>query len=89
MNIEHDKDNHRYLLIAGEGHDDNEVVLRYRQPDKRSIEFTSTFTPEHLRGQGLARQVVEHALDESEAQGLQITATCWYVQKLLKERAEG
>lgn len=86
MDIQHDKDNHRYVLTVGEGHDDNQVVLRYHRPDEQTIDFTSTFTPTHLRGQGLARQVVEHALDEAESQNLKIIATCWYVEKLLKER---
>ncbi len=88
MPIQHDTDNQRYVLTVGEGHDDNAVVLRYHRPDARTIDFTSTFTPPSLRGQGLARKVVEHALDKAEQQDLNIIATCWYVAKLLKERQQ-
>ncbi len=88
MTIQHDQDNQRYLLIVSNGHDDNAVVLRYHRPDKNTINFTSTFTPENLRGQGLARRVVEHALDEAEQQGLTILGSCWYVAKLLNERKQ-
>ncbi len=88
MKIKHDKDNRRYMLVVSEGFDDNAVVLRYRQPDAGSIHFTSTFTPQNLRGQGLARKVVEHALDEADSQGLEVTASCWYVEKILQERKQ-
>jgi len=86
MDIQHDVDDQRYSLIVNDEQNDNAVVLRYQRPDEHSINFTSTFTPVNLRGQGLARKLVEYALDEAEQQGLRIEASCWYVAKLLKER---
>lgn len=83
MTIEHDQSNQRYVLTV----DDSEVVLRYQRPNDNTIDFTSTFTPTNLRGQGLARKVVEHALDEADSLGLNIIGSCWYVAKILKERA--
>lgn len=86
---EHDKANRRYVLRVGAvgiGHDDNEVVLRYQMLDDDTIDFTSTFTPKTLRGQGLARGVVEHAIEDALANGLTLKASCWYAEKILKER---
>ncbi len=83
----HDDADQRYLIRVGEQrHSDNEVVLRYHMRDANTIDFTSTFTPSGLRGQGLARKVVEHALDEAEAKNLTIIPTCWYVEKIVNER---
>jgi predicted GNAT family acetyltransferase len=87
IHVLHDADDLRYLIRVGETrHEDNEVVLRYHMRDANTIDFTSTFTPPSLRGQGLARKVVEHALDEAEGKGLTIIPTCWYVEKIVKER---
>jgi len=87
IHVIHDAPDLRYLIRVGETrHEDNEVVLRYHMRDASTIDFTSTFTPPSLRGQGLARKVVEHALDEAEANGFTIIPTCWYVEKIVKER---
>lgn len=87
IEVIHDPEDLRYLIRVGETrHEDNEVVLRYHMRDASTIDFTSTFTPPSLRGQGLARKVVEHALDAAEARGLTIIPTCWYVEKIVKER---
>ncbi|WP_372870594.1 GNAT family N-acetyltransferase [Shewanella sp.] len=53
----------------------------YRSGD--SIDFRRTFVPPELRGQGLAERLVRHGLDWSKQQGLDISASCWYVQKFL------
>ena len=87
IEVIHDAKDLRYLIRVGETrHEDNEVVLRYHMRDANTIDFTSTFTPPSLRGQGLARKVVEHALDAAEANDLTIIPTCWYVEKIVKER---
>ena len=87
IEVIHDADDLRYLIRVGATrHEDNEVVLRYHMRDAKTIDFTSTFTPPSLRGQGLARKVVEHALDAAEANDLTIIPTCWYVEKIVKER---
>ena len=88
---EHDEIGQRYFLsmVAGEiDARESEVVVRYSLLDTSTINFTSTFTPTALRGQGLARTVVEYALDDAESKDLQIKASCWYVEKILKERRE-
>lgn len=79
--VQHDEGKRFYLPV-----DDKEVVLRYQLRGKSQIDMQSTFTPPDLRGRGLARQVVEHALDFAESKGLEVIPTCWYVEKILAER---
>ncbi|MCL1059376.1 N-acetyltransferase [Shewanella gelidimarina] len=45
--------------------------------------FSSTFVPNELRGKGLAEKLVRHGLSWAKSQGLQVEASCWYVQKFL------
>jgi len=88
FNIEHQPDNNRFIL-AKDGH---ECVLDYKvSPSTRSeinsaasvIDFTSTYVPFGLRGQGLAEKLVEQGLSWAKEQGYQIEASCWYVEKFL------
>ncbi|MCL2919461.1 GNAT family N-acetyltransferase [Shewanella litorisediminis] len=74
----HDKTNQVFLLAAN----GVEARLEYhRQGD--SIDFNRTFVPPELRGQGLAEKLVRHGLAWARKQGLDIHASCWYVQKFL------
>ena len=79
--VQHDKGKRFFLPVDGQ-----EVVLRYQLKGDSQIDMQSTFTPPDLRGRGLARQVVEHALDFAESKGLEVIPTCWYVEKILAER---
>ncbi len=81
--IEHESDNNRFVLRK----DDKECVLEYRlipqQDEVKSIDFSSTYVPFALRGQGLAEQLVEFGLAWAKEQGYQIEASCWYVKKFI------
>jgi uncharacterized protein len=81
--IEHESDNNRFVLRK----DDKECVLEYhlipQQDEVKSIDFSSTYVPFALRGQGLAEQLVEFGLAWAKEQGYQIEASCWYVKKFI------
>lgn len=80
--IEHQPDNKRFVLRKG----DKECTLEYRlvaTSDVLNIDFTSTYVPFALRGQGLAEQLVEVGLAWAKEQGYEIEASCWYVKKFL------
>jgi predicted GNAT family acetyltransferase len=80
--VEHQLDKNRFVLTEN----DNECVLDYcliDAPDSQRIDFTSTYVPFALRGQGLAEQLVEVGLVWAKEQGYQIEASCWYVNKFL------
>ncbi|WP_299795856.1 GNAT family N-acetyltransferase [uncultured Shewanella sp.] len=56
--------------------------LSYDLFDDR-INFTHTFVPTGLRGQGLAEKLVRHGLSWARSERLAIETSCWYVQKFL------
>lgn len=77
--IEHQQDKQRFIIPI----DDYEAVLEYRL-DGKHIDFNRTFVPDELRGKGLAERLVRHGLKWAKAQNFEIQASCWYVQKFLK-----
>ena len=62
---------------------EQKAVLTYKTYDDR-IDFTHTFVPDELRGQGLAEKLVRNGLKWAKSANLNIEASCWYVQKFLK-----
>lgn len=55
-----------------------------------SVDFTLTWTPPALRGQGLAAQLVTAGVAWARQQNLRIEASCSYVAEWLRrEAAEG
>jgi predicted GNAT family acetyltransferase len=48
-----------------------------------SINFTSTYVPFSLRGQGYAEKLVDTGLKWAREQGYNISTSCWYVAKHL------
>jgi uncharacterized protein len=84
--IAHQPENNRFVLIK----DDKECVLEYRlmahdsdSAEAKRIDFSSTYVPFALRGQGLAEELVEAGLAWANQQGFHIEASCWYVKKFL------
>ena len=80
--VEHQIDKNRFVLTEN----DNECVLDYCLIDTlhgQKIDFTSTYVPLALRGQGLAEQLVEVGLAWAKEQGYEIEASCWYVKNFL------
>ena len=80
--IEHHIEKNRVVL----NRNNNECVLGYcliERPNCQGIDFTSTYVPFALRGQGLAEELVKFGLEWAKDQGYQIEASCWYVKKFL------
>lgn len=80
--VDHQVENLRFILAK----DNHECVLDYTLVEgsgKLVIDFTHTYVPFALRGQGLAEQLVEVGLGWAKDQGYQIEASCWYVKKFL------
>ncbi len=80
--VEHQIDKNRFIL----NENGNECVLDYclmDTPGGKKIDFTSTYVPFALRGQGLAEKLVEAGLAWARANNHQIEASCWYVKKFL------
>jgi len=77
--VEHQQDKQRFVIPV----DGHEAVLEYRL-DGKHIDFNRTYVPDELRGKGLAERLVRHGLKWAKAQDYEIQASCWYVQKFLK-----
>jgi hypothetical protein len=67
--------------------DGETAVASYRLADG-VMTFTHTETPEHLRGRGIASQLVEGALQQARAQGLKVRAGCDFVRAYLARHRE-
>lgn len=83
--LSHDQDAERYSLrIDGE----MASAVDYRVSGN-SISFTHTFTDPHRRGQGLAGEIVEFAVNDVEATTTyRIVPMCWYVGQWFDEHPE-
>lgn len=79
--IRHDEGNRRF--VADVDGTDSGAFMSYRVLDDRTLDYYSTFTPEELRGRGIARRVVTAALDHAVDGGFRVVPTCPYVARLI------
>ena len=84
MQVEHDKDTHRFLAQTRSG----TAVLKYREKGSGALELYSTFVPEQDREQGIAGRLVEAALGYAREQGARVIPTCPYITRWLREHPE-
>lgn len=76
--VEHQPQHNRFIISK----DAHECLLEYRLQGQ-DIDFTHTYVPFALRGQGLAEQLVKEGLAWAQAQNYNIAASCSYVHKWL------
>ena len=61
-------------------------IAEYRiDPTGTQIDFIHTYVDPGSRGTGAAEALVEHAVTSARARGLDVTASCWYVQEYLHD----
>lgn len=61
----------------------NTAELSYTvRPETRTLAFDHTFVPTAARGQGLARKIVDHAVEHARQAGMKIAPHCSYVSVL-------
>jgi len=80
VNINHQPERTRFVLAI----DNQEARLEYDLMPRHGINFTYTFVPEALRGQGIAEKLVRTGLAWAREQGFEIEASCWYVRRFLR-----
>lgn len=80
MEVQHHADRQRFVIMTGR----QESVLEYRLLPGGLINFTHTFVPQNLRGQGIAERLVRAGIAWAREQGLEIQASCWYVDRFIK-----
>ena len=84
IEIRHEAETQRFVAEV----DGSEAVVQYGQPDVETIDLFRTFTPEALRGRGVAGRIVEAALEYARAEGLRVVPTCPYVARFIEKHAE-
>jgi hypothetical protein len=62
-----------------------EITFKKRGEDRLVVNHT--FTDESLRGQGIARKLVERVAEYAREKGYKLLATCSYAKKVLSEDA--
>ena len=80
MDIIHQPEKARFVSVIG----DQQAFLEYELMPRHGINFTYTFVPESLRGQGIAEKLVRTGLAWAREQGFEIEASCWYVKRFLR-----
>ena len=55
---------------------------------QNTVEFTSTFLPEHLRGTGLAEKMALEGIRFAERSEFKVKATCPFVRGFLENRPQ-
>lgn len=76
--IEHQAAQQRFVL-----NQEGATALLTYQLTGRTINFDHTFVPPAFRGKGLAEQLVKFALAWAKQEGLELSASCSYVQRFL------
>lgn len=77
---EHKPEQQRFCL--GDG--GQQAELTYIMVNDSTINFTRTYVPEALRGQGIAEHLVRAGLNWAKDRNYDIVADCWYVEKFLR-----
>ena len=80
QSIIHQPEHGRFISIV----ERQQARLEYNLLPRRGIDFTYTFVPQSLRGQGIAEKLVRTGLAWARQQGFEIEASCWYVRKFLR-----
>jgi predicted GNAT family acetyltransferase len=84
LQVQHDEENSRFVAEV-EGQD---CVLDYERRDEQTLDYTHTFTPEPLRGRGIASDVVRYALEWARRNGQRVVASCPFVQSYVEQHPE-
>jgi predicted GNAT family acetyltransferase len=70
-------------LVEGE-----EAYLLYHPVGEKVLDFASTYTPEDLRGRGIASALVRVALDYAREQQCRVVPSCWFVKGYIQRHPE-
>ncbi|WP_076414158.1 GNAT family N-acetyltransferase [Shewanella sp. UCD-KL12] len=81
IKVKHIENEHKFVIDI----EQEQAVLIYEIYDDR-VNFSSTFVPDTLRGQGLAEKLVRFGLRWASSANLKVEASCWYVQKFLSPK---
>lgn len=82
--IKHDEKDKKFYINK----DGKEANLKYKMDDETTIDLKSTFVPEEFRGEGLAGEITEYALNFARQKNYDVIATCPYVKSYIEKNEE-
>lgn len=77
--IQHDVDKGRFIHASG-------ALLEYRMASNGEMVITHTFVPDHLRGRGLAADLMQAAIGHARQNALMLSASCSYARIYLERK---
>ena len=80
MDVQHQPQKQRFVVETGQ----LESVLEYRLLSQNRIDFSRTFVPEALRGQGIAEKLARTGIAWARQEGFTLQASCWYIRRILE-----
>ena len=80
------KKNDKFFIENGSSKDF--PFLKYHEKEDRILDLVETYVPENMRGEGIAAQLVKHALEYAKENGYRVAPTCPYVNSYLKKHNE-
>lgn len=83
--IMHDPERQQFYTIV----DGTRAYLAYMDLGKQTLDIYRTFVPDSLRGQGVAAQLTEHALQYARIRGYEVIPSCSYVERYIERNAGG
>ena len=83
--INHEKDKKFYIE---NGSPDDFPYLAYNEKSERVLDLVETYVPKDMRGEGVAAQLVTHALEFAKENGYRVIPTCPYVSSFIEKHNE-
>lgn len=83
-NVMHEPEQHRFVSVVN-GH---ETYLQYSRRSDGVLSYDHTFSPEAVRGRGIAGAVVNSALRWARESGYKIVPECWFVAAFIGKHPE-
>lgn len=77
--VSHDLNEQKFYAVIN----NEEAFVSYCLPDTGRIHFITTFVPFQSRGKGVARRLVEEAMNFAKENNLAISTSCWYIKNFI------
>ncbi|GGI93181.1 GNAT family N-acetyltransferase [Legionella impletisoli] len=84
LDVKHDKKNQRFYVEV----DNKQSELKYKKINEETLDYFTTFVPEEQRGQGIAADITEFALQYAKDNQLKVRPSCPFVKSYVKDHAD-
>jgi len=58
--------------------------ITFRKRSEKDIVINHTFVKKEFEGNGYGKKLVDKVIEHAETNGLNLTATCWFAEKVLQ-----